>query len=94
MNTIEDVAAAVGTQKNKQLTSAQLNFVYKRKIRGLKSDLVLKDEEMNNLKRNIKFTKMKEYETEIKTFKDEGLRLRRVLQAEINLPKINPMLYA
>jgi hypothetical protein len=40
----------------------------------------LKNQEIENLKRNIKFTKYSELEVEKKAFADETIRLRKVIE--------------
>lgn len=44
---------------------SQLVFKYKQKIRQLKNELLVKEDSMQTLQRNIKYTKMKEYEVQI-----------------------------
>jgi hypothetical protein len=51
----------------------------KKQIKELKADLLKKDEESENFRRNIKLTKVNELEVQIKTYQDECLRLRGVL---------------
>ena len=50
----------------------------------MKSDMYRKDEELENLRKNIKNTKQVEVDIEIKTYKDECLRLRHVIDEFMN----------
>jgi hypothetical protein len=50
----------------------------------MKQDMYRKDEELENLRKNIKNTKQVEVDIEIKTYKDECLRLRHVIDELMN----------
>lgn len=45
-----------------------------------KFDILKKDEELEIFKKNIKSTKMAEVDAELKQYKDEGVRLRTILE--------------
>jgi len=52
---------------------------------------VLKEKELTDLKQTLKFTKIKEYETELALNVQESQRLRILLEREMSKPKIDPM---
>ena len=52
----------------------------KKQVKELKFDVQKRDEELDSFRRNIKSTKIAEIEVEIKTFKDESLRLRHMIE--------------
>jgi len=52
----------------------------KQKVKTLEDDLTLKNKEISELKKNIKITKFKEYEKQIKVYEEECLRLRNLLK--------------
>lgn len=52
----------------------------KKQNRQLKLDIHQKDNEIENLKRNIKLAKNKEYESEIQVYIEECQRLRTLLE--------------
>ncbi|CDW75229.1 UNKNOWN [Stylonychia lemnae] len=80
-----------------QLQNAQSNthlgLKYKLKIKQLKNDLLMKQEEIMNLNRTLKYTKLKEYEVEIEELQKEIGRLNQAIQFEISKPRIDPMAY-
>lgn len=55
---------------------SHLTLALKKKIKDLKTEVQIKVEEVENLKRNIKSTKIQEYEVEVKMYVDESMRLR------------------
>ena len=55
----------------------------KRKIRDLQTELAQKDEEIEALKKNIKFTRASEMEVEVKMYMDECVRIRQQLEEVI-----------
>lgn len=50
----------------------------------------LKEKELQDLKQTLKFTKIKEYETELALNVQESQRLRMLLEREIQKPKVDP----
>jgi hypothetical protein len=50
----------------------------------------LKEKELHDLKQTLKFTKLKEYETELSLNVQESQRLRALLEREIQRPKVDP----
>jgi hypothetical protein len=51
----------------------------KKQVKEMKTEMQKKDEELENLRKNIKNTKVSEIDIEIKTYKDECLRLRHLI---------------
>lgn len=62
--------------KSKGKLESHLTLALKKKIKDLRTELQVKIEEIESLKRNIKSTKLSEYEVEIKMYVDESMRLR------------------
>ena len=52
----------------------------KKQVKEMKADLIKKDEELVNCRKNIKQTRFFEAEQEIKVYKDELIRLRYLLE--------------
>eukprot|EP00347_Sterkiella_histriomuscorum_P013870 403363052 len=76
------------------LSQAQQNSVkYKSKIKQLKNDLILKQEEIMNLNRNLKYTKIQELEAEIQELQNETVRLNQTLILEVNKPRVDPSIF-
>jgi hypothetical protein len=50
----------------------------------------LKEKELQDLKQTLKFTKIKEYESELALNVQESQRLRMLLEREIQKPKVDP----
>ena len=63
-------------QQTKQITD------YRKRIKDLKCDLALKDNEIQNLQRTLKYTKLKEYEVQLEVYSMEVLRMKKLLIAE------------
>lgn len=53
-----------------------LSSAMKKHIREVKQEIMMKDEEISRLKKNIRITKFNELEMEIKTYMEECTRLR------------------
>lgn len=51
----------------------------KKQLKETKDELKLKDEELQNYKKNIKFTKLKELQVENQVYYDETIRLKEIL---------------
>ncbi len=50
-------------------------------MKETKEELKLKDEELQNYKKNIKFTKLKELQIENQIYYDETIRLKEILNS-------------
>lgn len=70
---------------------SHLTSALKRQVKDLKIEVDQKVEEINVLRANIKSSKIKELEVEIKTYMDECLRLQRMLQESMR--RQNPLSY-
>ena len=70
--------------KESQITSIKL------KMKELNDSLMWKDRELQDLKQTLKFTKIKEFESELALNVQESTRLRALLEREIQKPKIDP----
>jgi len=73
-----------GKTLNKIKIETHLTGALKRQIKDLKSEMIKKEEEMLKLKRNIKVTKLNEFDVEIKVYQDECTRLKHMLGEVIN----------
>ena len=76
-----------------QLKSQQLvkqNTDFRKRIKELKCDVALKETEVQNLQRTLKFTKLKEFEIQLATYSQEILRLKNMLMSERTKPRIDP----
>ena len=62
----------------------------KLKIKEINEMYGLKEKELQDLKQTLKFTKIKEYETELALNVQESQRLRMLLEREIQKPKVDP----
>jgi len=66
----------------------------KRKVIDLKDQLYAKDNEIYDFKKNLKLTKIKELEAELKEYMNECLRMRQIadraikMSGEIDLKKM------
>lgn len=56
----------------------------------MRCDLTLKDTEVQNLQRTLKFTKLQEYEVQIQTYSQEILRMKTLLLNERARPRVDP----
>lgn len=56
----------------------------------MKCDVALKETEVQNLQRTLKFTKLKEFEIELQTYSKEILRLKNIIMNEKAKPRIDP----
>ena len=56
--------------------------------------MALKDTEVQNLQRTLKFTKIKEFEIELHTYSQEILRLKNMLMNEKAKPRVDPAQFA
>eukprot|EP01017_Pseudomicrothorax_dubius_P010795 TRINITY_DN13907_c0_g1_i1.p1 TRINITY_DN13907_c0_g1~~TRINITY_DN13907_c0_g1_i1.p1 ORF type:complete len:405 (-),score=118.90 TRINITY_DN13907_c0_g1_i1:33-1247(-) len=65
---------------NSKQTESSLIVVLKKTIRDLKAEITTKTEELESIKRTVKYTKIKEAEVEAKTYAEEVLRLKSLLQ--------------
>lgn len=63
----------------------------KKQIRDLKTDNQKKEEELEQIRKNIKNTKVQEIEMENKTYKDECTRLRHKLEELMQSGPDHPM---
>lgn len=64
------------TGASKVKMESHLTVNLKRKINELKIDLTRRTEEVESLKRNIKSTKLAEFEVEFQMYQDECTRMR------------------
>lgn len=60
----------------------------------MKCDVALKETEVQNLQRTLKFTKLKEFEIELQTYSKEILRLKNIIMNEKAKPRIDPAQFA
>lgn len=70
------------------------NNDFRKRIKELKCDAAVKDAEIQNLQRTLKFTKLKEFEVELHTYANEIIRLRNLLMSEKAKPRVDPSQYA
>ena len=80
-------------QMQSQLKTQQLvkqNTDFRKRIKELKCDVALKETEVQNLQRTLKFTKLKEFEIELQTYSKEILRLKNIIMNEKAKPRIDP----
>lgn len=80
-----------------QLKTQQLvkqNTDFRKRIKELKCDVALKETEVQNLQRTLKFTKLKEFEIELQTYSKEILRLKNIIMNEKAKPRIDPAQFA
>lgn len=63
----------------------------KKQIKEVRFDLQKRDEELDAIKRNIKSTRLAEIEAEIKTFKEESVRLRQLIEEMIKEGPNHPL---
>lgn len=73
----------LGTAMTKKKSESYLVTVLKRQIRDLKVSLREKDEELVSAKKNFKSTKISELDIELRSYMDECLRLRHLLEDTI-----------
>ena len=66
------------------------NTDFRKRIKELKCDVALKETEVQNLQRTLKFTKLKEFEIELQTYSKEILRLKNIIMNEKAKPRIDP----
>lgn len=66
------------------------NTDFRKRIKELKCDVALKETEVQNLQRTLKFTKLKEFEVELQTYSKEILRLKNIIMNEKAKPRIDP----
>ena len=64
----------------------------KSKLKDMNEVLLKKDKELQDLKQTLKFTKIKEFETELALNVQESQRLRNLLETEMQRQKIDPRL--
>ena len=80
-----------------QLKTQQLvkqNTDFRKRIKELKCDVALKETEVQNLQRTLKFTKLKEFEIELQTYSKEILRLKNIIMNEKAKPRVDPAQFA
>ncbi len=77
-------------QKIKKQGAEQLNFVYKRMIRELKSDLLLKDEEVRTMSSSLKATRFKELLAELDSTNLECQRLKAAYADVLTRKAVDP----
>ena len=63
----------------------QIIIRLKRKLQEAKEELILKDTEVQNLKKDSRITKIRELEFEVKQYQAECLRLRAITARSIKL---------
>ena len=66
------------------------NTDFRKRIKELKCDSAVKETEIQNLQRTLKFTKLKEFEAELQTYSNEVIRLRNMLMSEKAKPRVDP----
>ncbi|EAR85717.2 hypothetical protein TTHERM_00311970 (macronuclear) [Tetrahymena thermophila SB210] len=78
---------STGLYSNQEISS--IIPTLKKQVADLTAQLQQKEKEMNTLKRNVKLTKISELEVELKSYMDETIRLRRLLQQSLSLKPKN-----
>jgi chromosome segregation ATPase len=63
----------------------------KKQLRDQKQELLKKDEDLENMKKNIKTTAKTEIEVELKTYKEELSRMRQLLEDLLKEGPKHPM---
>lgn len=58
----------------------------KKQVKEIKQELMKREEDLHNLKRHVKTTRLQELEQENSLYKDELLRLRYILEANLSDP--------
>lgn len=74
--------------KNQQLIKQNAEF--RKRIKELRCDIALKETELQNMTRTLKFTKLKEYQIELETYGQEIMRLKGMLMQEKVKPRVDP----
>ena len=70
----------VSAKDGKGKSETHLTNALKRQVKELKMEVAAKDEENQKLRKNIKATKLHEFEVEMKMYVDECTRLRHMLE--------------
>jgi len=70
----------LGTKLNKWKFENHLTSNLKKQLKDSRQLLHDKDEELNRIKKEIKSTKLQELDLELRTYMDECLRLRHMLE--------------
>jgi hypothetical protein len=70
----------LGSAINRKKSDSYLTTALKRQIKELKSALKDKDDEIIGIKKNFKSTKIAELDTELRSYMDECMRLRLLLE--------------
>ncbi|KAL4463844.1 hypothetical protein ABPG74_005781 [Tetrahymena malaccensis] len=78
---------STGLYSNQEISS--IIPTLKKQVTDLTAQLQQKEKEMSTLKRNVKLTKISELEVELKSYMDETIRLRRLLQQSLSLKPQN-----
>lgn len=71
---------SLGKKLNKRKFESHLTSNLKRQVRELKQQISDKNEEITILKKDIKSTRLSELDLELRTYMDECLRLRHLLE--------------
>ena len=74
---------SLGTKINKRKFESHLTYNLKRQVKELKHQLSDKNDEVASLKKDIKSTKLTELDLELRTYMDECLRLRHLLEEAV-----------
>jgi len=77
---LQGVGKMAGKRTGQMKIESHLEINLKRKVRGLTNELIVKTDEIEALKRNIRTTRQGELEVEIKLYGEECIRLRRQLE--------------
>ena len=67
----------------KPKSDIHLTGALKRQVKELRAEASMKQEEIQKLRRNLKATRLNEYEIELKMFADECTRLRHMLEGAL-----------
>jgi hypothetical protein len=79
-NEITTIGRLGSVVNNKRKTESYLTTALKRQVKELKAALKERDEEISAYKKNFKSTKLSELDIELRSYMDECLRLRHLLE--------------
>jgi len=86
-------AAKIVKNQNLLANKDSLITSLKLKMKELTDGHGHKEKELQDLKQTLKFTKIKEYETELALNVQESQRLRNMLEREMQKPRVDPRLF-
>ena len=86
-------AAKIVKNQNLLANKDSLITALKLKMKEVNEGYMHKEKELQDLKQTLKFTKIKEYETELALNVQESQRLRLLLEREMQKPRVDPRLF-